>query len=378
VKAPDCPGGGLTGTDAPNTCGLNQASQAVIDWQNQFDLAIWNAGHDSGIPPRLLKVLIEQESQFWPANARRIAYEYGLGQLSQAGADVLLRYDNDIFNMVCNSVFYDCSVVYGRLPSWAQATLRGALMKMMNSECATCAHGIDLMHAQESIPVLARTLRSNCRQVKYIMNTKGLKASYEDFWKMTFVSYHSGYDCLAAALDAMHYNDYPADWENVSLFLQCPGASTYVNEAWKSLDEFDLYRLPRKDEDNIVSLATLVPKPTPTPSPTVIVPPTPTVIRSMAHILTLVYIDKNGNQYPDEDEKVDGIDVQAQFEDGSTLTTRTVNGEAVFDLAGRPVGGNVTILLPDLYRSQKVRVKQDGEIPVIFRLVEPIIPPVLP
>jgi hypothetical protein len=98
----------------------------------------------------------------------------------------------------------------------------------------------------------------------------------------------------------------------------------------------------------------------------------------MAHILTLVYIDKNGNQYPDEDEKVDGIDVQAQFEDGSTLTTRTVNGEAVFDLTGRPVGGNVTILLPDLYRSQKVRVKQDGEIPVIFRLVEPIIPPVLP
>lgn len=378
VKAPDCPGGGLMADGAPNTCGLDRASQAVIDWQNQFDLVIWDAARKTGIPPRLLKTLIEQESQFWPANARRMAYEYGLGQLSQAGADVVLRYDNDLFNTVCNGLLYDCSVVYGRLPSWAQATLRGGLMKLMDGECATCANGIDLARAQESIPILARILRSNCRQVKYIMDSKGLKASYEDMWKMTFLSYHSGYDCLSSALDTLRYNNYPSDWESLSLFLRCPGASSYVNEAWKSLDEFDLYRLPRKDQDKVVSLATFVPRPSPTPAPTVVPSPTPTVVRSLAHILVLVYIDKNGNQYPDAGERVNEMVVQAQFDDGSVFTARTVNGEAVFDLTGRPIGGNVTILLPDLYRTQKVRVRQDGEIPVIFRLVEPVVPPVLP
>jgi hypothetical protein len=109
-----------------------------------------------------------------------------------------------------------------------------------------------------------------------------------------------------------------------------------------------------------------------------VISPTPTVFRSLAHVQVLVYVDKNNNNYPDESEKVDNIAVQAQFEDGSTLSARTVKGEAVFDLSGRPVGGNITILLPDLYRTQKVRIKQDGEIPVIFRLQEPVVPPVLP
>ncbi|MBE0697626.1 MAG: hypothetical protein IH586_11955, partial [Anaerolineaceae bacterium] len=348
-----CPGGGLLADGAPNACGLERASKSVIDWQNQFDLVFWDTARQIGIPPRLLKVLIEQESQFWPANGRRLAYEYGLGQLSQAGADVVLRYDNELFNQICNGLLYDCSIAYGRLPSWVQATVRGGLMRLMNSECATCANGIDLAHAQDSIPVLARTLRSNCRQVKYIMDTKGLKSTYEDMWKLTFVSYHSGYECLATALDFLNYNELPADWENISMFLGCPGARSYVDNAWKSLETFDLYRVQHPDRDKVVALATFVPKPSPTIIPTQASTPTPTVNRSLAHILVLVYIDKNGNNYPEENEKVDNIAVEAQFEDGSTLSAQTAKGEAVIDLSGRPVGGNVTILLPDLYRTQK-------------------------
>jgi hypothetical protein len=251
-------------------------------------------------------------------------------------------------------------------------------MRLMNTECATCANGISLTQAQDSIPVLARTLRSNCRQVKYIMDTKGVKSTYEDMWKLTFVSYHSGYECLATALDYLNYNEMPGDWKNISIFLGCPGASSYVNDAWKSLDEFDLYRVKHPDRDQMVALATFVPKPSATPAPTRVISPTPTLNLSLAHIRILVYVDKNGNNYPEESEKVDNIAVQAQFEDGSTLSVRTVRGEAVIDLSGRPVGGNITILLPDLYRTQKVRVKQDGEIPVIFRLQEPVVPPVLP
>ncbi len=378
VKAPDCPGGGLLSATAPNSCGMDSAMQAVIDWQNQFDVAIWDAGRQTGIPPLLIKTLIEQESQFWPANARRAQYEYGLGQISQAGADVVMRYDNDLFYSICNGLLYDCSIAYGRLPTWVQATLRGGLMKVMNSECATCAQGIDLNHAKESIPTLARIMRSNCRQVKYIMDTKGLDASYEDMWKLTFVSYHSGYECVSTALDYLNYNDMDPTWANISGFMSCPGASTYANEAWKSIQEFNLYRLQKPERDQIISPAAFAVRPTPTPIPTLAPTPTTVVIRSLAHIRVLVYIDRNGNNYPEESEKVNNIAVQAQFEDGSTLTAQTQTGEAVFDLTGRPVGGNATISLPDLFRSQRVRIVQDGEIPVIFRLEEPVVPPVLP
>ncbi len=378
VNAQDCPGGGLLTDGAPNACGLERASQAVIDWQNQFDVAIWDTARQTGIPPKILKVLIEQESQFWPGNARRLAYEYGLGQLSQAGADVVLRYDNDLFNTVCNGLLYDCSIAYGRLPSWVQATVRGGLMKVMNSECATCANNIDLVHAQDSIPILARTLRSNCRQVKYIMDTKGLKSSYEDMWRLTFVSYHSGYECLATALDYLRYNDLPPVWANISPLIGCPGSQFYVNEAWKSLDEFDLYKIQRPDRETLTALAEFVVRPSPTPIPTVVPTATPVVVRSLARIRVLVYIDRNKNNYPEESEKVNDIAVHAQFQDGSAASALTQKGEAVFDLSGRPVGGDIVISLPDLYRTQKVRVVTDGEIPIIFRLEEPVVPPVLP
>lgn len=376
VNAQDCPGGGLISPGAPNSCGLDRAANTVIDWQNQFDMVIWDTARTFGIPPRILKTLIEQESQFWPSNARRYIYEYGLGQLSQSGADVALRWDNELFASVCNGLLYDCSTVYGRLPTWVQAQLRGGLMNVMNSECATCPHGIDLARAQDSIPVLARILRSNCYQVKYIVDRNGINASYEDLWRMTLISYHSGYECLNSALVVLKYNDLTPEWDNLENVLSCPGGQLYTNDFWKSLQEFDLYRIKRPERDKLVAQASFVATPTPTntPKPTM----TPTVVRSLARIRVLVYVDRNRNQYPDESEKVNDIAVQAQFQDGSTVTALTARGEAVFDLSGRPVGGDVLVSLPDLYRSQRIRINQDGEIPVIFRLEEPIVPPVLP
>lgn len=376
VSAQDCPGGGLISPGAPNLCGLNQAMDAVIDWQNQFDMVIWDTARKLGIPPRIMKTLIEQESQFWPANGRRYIFEYGLGQLSQAGADVALRWDNELFASVCNGLLYDCSIVYGKLPTWVQAQLRGGLMNMMNSECATCAHGIDLTRAQDSIPVLARILRSNCQQVKYIVDRNGSTASYEDLWRMTLVSYHSGYECLNSALVVLKYNDLDADWDNLSSVLSCPSGRLYTNEFWKSLLEFDMYQVKRPERGQLVARAEFVATPTPTitPKPTM----TPTVMLSMAHIRVLVFIDHNHNQYPDDAERVNEVTVEAQFQDGSTKTVQTTRGEAIFDLSGRPVGGYVVISLPELYRTQRMRINQDGEVPVIFRLEEPIVPPVLP
>ena len=370
VDASDCPGRGLRSDGAPNTCGIERAAPQVIEWQNQYDVAIWETGRTMGIPPRLIKALIEQESQFWPGNSRRALYEYGLGQLSQAGADVVLRWDNDLFASTCTGLIYDCSQVYGRLPSWIQATLRGGLMRNINAQCPTCPNGVDMVRAYDSIPVFTRTLRANCRQVKFVMDKRGMKAEYEDWWKFTFLSYHSGYNCLADALDYTRYNQQPADWAHVTAFLSCGSGRTYVDTIWKSLGEFETYqrKAPLSSQPPVVPTFAATPAPTRTPTP----------ILAMSHIRVTVYVDANNNQYPDPGERADGVTVTATFPDGEVLTANSRAGDAVFDLSGRAIGADVVVSLPELFRTQKVRITRDGEIPVVFRLEQPVVPPALP
>lgn len=371
VKAPECPGGGLITGTGPNACGLNKASQAVIDWQNQFDVDIWSASRTVGIPPKLIKTMIEQESQFWPANSRRALYEYGLGQVSPSGADTALRWDNDLFMSICNGLLYDCSKTYSQLPSWLQATVSGGLMRTLNTECPTCPSGFDVAKVHDSIPTLARTVRANCYQTKYLMSQRAGKPSYEDLWKFTFVLYHSGYDCLAKGIDITLFNDQPADWAHVSENLgDCPGAKDYVNNFWKSLTSFDQFRL--KQTQTPVQAVFAAPPAAATQAPTA----TPAVAKS--HLRVTVYVDANGNNRPDAGEYVSGVHVQVNFPDGHIVNTSTVNGAAVVDLTGRPINEELLVSLPELYRSQLVNVSSTGEVQVTFRLEQPVVPPALP
>jgi len=373
VNAQDCPGGGLWEGGAPNSCGIERAADKVVAWQNQYDITIWEAGRSLGVPPLLIKALIEQESQFWPGNSRIALYEYGLGQLSQVGTDVALRWDNDLFASACNGLLYDCSTVYGRMTSWQQATLRGGLLRTLDAECPSCPNGIDMAVAYDSIPVFTRTLRANCRQVKYLMDRRAAKTSYEDMWKFTFLSYHSGYNCLADALDYTTFNLQPVDWSHVSAFLSCGGGRAYVDNIWKALNEFDAYRVKPPSSTRPEVLPTFAPTPA-IPTPT----PTPTPVLAMSKVRVLVYVDINANVYPDAGERTDGVSVVLTFSDGSSQTALTANGEAVFSMAGRVVGEDVLVTLPELYRTEKVRIIRDGEIPVVFRLEQPVVPPALP
>jgi hypothetical protein len=244
------------------------------------------------------------------------------------------------------------------------------MMRALDAECPTCPNGIDFERAYDSIPVFARTLRANCRQVKYIMDKAGSNASYEDMWKFTLVSYHSGYQCLAGALEFTTYNKQPTDWPHISAYLACESGRTYVENFWKSLEAFPTYRLVTPASSQPVVQPTFAATPAPTRTPTPVI--------ALSHIRVLVYIDKNNNNYPDGDERAEGVKVTATFTDGSVAQTATVNGEAVIDLRGRPIGTDVIVALPELFRSEKVRVTRDGEIPVVFRLEQPVVPPVLP
>jgi hypothetical protein len=371
VDASSCAGAGLFENGSPNGCGIDATRAKMIEWQNQFDPVIWAAGRDVGIPPRLLKALVEVESQFWPGNTRYLLTEFGFGQLTQQGADVALRWDADLYQLVCSGLLYDCTTAYANLPPWVQATLAGGLLRMVNGDCATCASGIDLLNASASLPILARTIRANCNQVKAIIGAAGMATeNYDDMWKFTLVAYHSGYQCLQDAVNIAKKKNDPLDWDHVSTYLACKDSEIYVDNVWGSLQVNTIapYTLEQPNSP------TLVPTFIPTVTPTI----TPTPVLSKAHLRVQVYIDFNRDGQPQPDEMVNGVDVQVSFSDGAVLSQTTSDGEALFDLTGQVVGLGGKILVPNLFRTGQFAVPATGEMLYVFKLEPPVLPPALP
>lgn len=369
VDARDCPGNGFLVGGAPNACGIEKATETMVTWQNQFDPTIWAAGRDAGVPPVLLKSLIELESQFWPANARFFVLEFGLAQMNQLGADVALRWDESLYLRVCSELLLDCTKPYASLPTWTQAMVRGALMRIISAECATCPHGISLEQAEQSVSIIAQTLRANCQQTGQLVDQLGAPASYEDLWRFTMVSYHAGYACLRGAISEAKHNGDPTDWEHVSKYLACKGAKEYVEDLWRSLYSFRQFIVVPVQP----AAPTLVPTFLPTPSPA------PTISNlSTGRIRVRVYMDVNDNNTAEPDEMVSGVDAQIIYEDGRVATQKVVQGEAVFDATGVLIGSTFTVNLPSLYRSYTSTVPAGGELLVTFRLTPPEFPELLP
>jgi len=88
---------GLNADGSPNGCGVALSEPAVIEWQNQFNEAIIDAARALRLPPRLLKVVIAVESQFWPGSDWEKG-EVGLGQMTEAGADMLLTWRPGVYH----------------------------------------------------------------------------------------------------------------------------------------------------------------------------------------------------------------------------------------------------------------------------------------
>ena len=78
-----------------------------------------------------------QESQFWPSKHLTIYkyYEYGLGSITQMGADTLLRWNADFSKKFCKQVYNDetCKTAYAFLPASQQAALRGSVLQSLDA-----------------------------------------------------------------------------------------------------------------------------------------------------------------------------------------------------------------------------------------------------
>lgn len=395
VDASDCPSGGLSlGLDWPTACGLERARGAMIEWQNQYDEYIWLASRDQGIPPKVIKTLIEVETQFWPGNARRFLDEYGLGQVSQLGMDVLLRRDPTLYLRVCPDVLSDCSRPYLSLEPQQQAMIRGAAVSLMDVSCPTCEYGFDLNKAKESVPLLGMLLKANCQQVDYILGLAVLPdpdadaatataavativaggdsgtTSYDDLWRFTFLSYHSGQQCLYEAVAATKKDKLPVTWENVEPRIECRGGADYVNAFMSNLAAFDFYRLNVTDPTLVIAAPTIIATRTPVPTPTVYV--------SNATVRVQVFIDRNGNNAPDGDEWIDAMDVLLETSTNQQITQRTQNGIAIFDMSGFTPGIGIDVSLPGLYRNERFQLPEEGEVVVTFMFEQPPLPTSIP
>ncbi|MDQ2693091.1 MAG: hypothetical protein M3Y68_13720 [Chloroflexota bacterium] len=396
VDASDCPAGGLSlGLNWPTACGLERARGAMIEWQNQYDDHIWLASKDHGIPPKILKTLIEVETQFWPGNARRFIDEYGLGQVNQLGIDVLLRRDPTFYQRVCPAVLSDCSRPYVSLEPTQQAMVRGAVISLfVDASCPTCEYGFDLNKAKESVSLLAMLFRANCQQVDYILSISVVpdpdadaatataavatlsaggdadRTSYEDLWRFTFLSYHSGLSCFQNAVIATRRDKLPVTWENLEERIDCRGGADYVNAFMSNLLAFDLYLLDTPGAGEALAAPTIIPTRTPIPTPTLFV--------SSASVRVQVFMDRNANQTPEDGEWIDAMTVLLETSTNQQISQRTQNGITVFDMSGYTPGIGINVSLPGLYRNERFTLPEEGEVVVTFRFEAPPLPTTIP
>jgi hypothetical protein len=366
VDASSCPSGGMV-NGTPDGCGIEVSRPAMIEWQNKYDSEIWMVGDSIGIPPILLKTLILQESQFWPANSRYFMEEFGLAQINDMGADAALRWDVGLFKEVCSGVLSNCSVMYYQLPESLRAMVRGALLNKINAQCLTCNYGLNMDVANASIYTIARVLHANCWESGYILDQyNGGSVDYVDLWKFTMVSYHSGYGCLDVAVQETKDAGESINWTNVSGRIKCQGAKQYVDNFWYSLTNFNnTVIIPSTDTTANFDMV-------PTRAA-----PTPSI--SNASLRVRVFVDNNNNKKPDPGEGVSGVPVMIAFMNGMNVSGTTDDqGEVVFSLSGRAVGENVKISLVNLYRTRNLTIPETGTVEVLFKFIQPEIPPSLP
>lgn len=241
VDASGCPDGGLLANGYADACGLEAARPLVIDWQNRFDERIIAVAQETGVPGQLMKNLFAQESQFWPG-AFKDPKEFGLGQLTEKGAETVLLWNPDFYDQFCPLVLDEttCQKGYLFLEQVDQATLRGALALQAKSECNDCPAGIDLSNADFSVKLFAQTLLANCDQVAQIVyngtnQIAGKVSNYEDLWRFTLANYHAGAGCLSYAVYSAWSKGDPIDWAHVSTYFTqpCQGVISYVEKVAK-------------------------------------------------------------------------------------------------------------------------------------------------
>lgn len=238
IDASSCPNGAFLPGGSASECATELAHPLVLEWQNQFNQEIMGASQETGVPAILLKNIFIWETQFWPQTVKVNVKEFGLGHITEAGADATLRWNNSYYRQLCHENYDEasCKEEYAFQDSSIRNGLMGVIIQKANVDCPDCQYGLDMKKAGESIPVFANTLLSNANLVKMIVtNLTGKPAresvSYMDLWKFSLTSYNAGPGCFVTAFSRTYHNYGKLNWENFSSQLDpaCQGSIKYVD-----------------------------------------------------------------------------------------------------------------------------------------------------
>jgi hypothetical protein len=182
-------------------------TDSSLDWQNSLDPDIYRAGQAERVPPRLLKAVIAQETQFWPINdpVSPNRGETGLGQLTDDGADLVLHYSPDLFAAWCHVAIRKdlCTVGYDLLSPVYRQMVRDVLRAAL-SLTGTPRQAMQVARGQ--IETWALVLKAYYCAAGEIVRAANVLPS----WEYALAAYHSGPECVRGGdicLDGQKYVD---------------------------------------------------------------------------------------------------------------------------------------------------------------------------
>lgn len=158
-------------------------------WQNQWDSEIFHVGQIYQVPPAALKSLFRIEAQYWPLyNGPE---EIGIGQLTDDGADIVLRYSPSLYTNNCSIAGVSCQS-YALLSDDARQRVRDVLRRSLLTY-GTPRQAAEQVRGQMNI--WAQII------VAYYCYTGETLSGWGDRpaslrWDLTLAAYHSGAECI--------------------------------------------------------------------------------------------------------------------------------------------------------------------------------------
>ena len=163
--------------------GINSTASA---WQNRFDEQIRGAADVAGVPARLLKNILANESQFWPLWTGN-AGEVGWMQLTWDGADTALRHDPELFERYCQlAIWTPYCTSYDNLTSEMAYAVRSELVADL-TVTGTPIQAAD--QAADDLWIYAHVLRGYSCWAAVLYPDR-------DIWETAAVLYNAGNSCI--------------------------------------------------------------------------------------------------------------------------------------------------------------------------------------
>jgi hypothetical protein len=169
------------------------STTTLIPWQNQFDRSIYDAGISLQVPPRLIKSMLAQESQFWPVySVKPVTGEIGLGQLTDNGADLVIRYTPALYERWCPvaTTLNRCARGYDLLNIPERQMIRDLLRGSLMDNTWPPQEAARL--AQSQIYTWGQVLAAYYCVAAEMTRPAGVEPN----WDYALAAYHAGPECI--------------------------------------------------------------------------------------------------------------------------------------------------------------------------------------